>query len=112
MALRPCSGVAGRSMPCNRLLVTAYLLRHARLWLLVRLLVSVLLLRAEENPLQIALGGVGGLVVLSAAVNLFEMYRRHEFDFLGNLGVHRASLVWWAVVPPLLGETALLALRR
>lgn len=98
-------------MPFNRLLATAYLARHARLWLLTRLLVSALFLRAEENPLQIALGGVGGLIVLSAAVNLFEIYRRHEFDLLGNLGVHRRSLAWWALLPPLLGETALLALR-
>ena len=109
----PClaCGVAVGSMPSNRLLVSAYLARHARLWLLVRVLVSALFLHAEQNPWRIAPGGIAALVVLSATVNMFEMYRRREFELLGNLGVPRAAQLWWAFVPPLLGETILLAFR-
>ena len=101
----------------NRLLVQSYVLRHVGLWLLMRAFMSVLFLsaavsaHARFNPLAMPLSGVGTLVLASMSVNLVEMARRHEFDLLGNLGVTRAAIAAWSLLPPLLGEAVLLAFR-
>jgi hypothetical protein len=99
-------------MRVHRLLVTSYVARHARLWLLVRVTMSVLFVLVREHPLRLATGTIAGLVVLCAFLNVLEMARRHEFELLANLGVSRVTLAWWALMPPLLGETALLLFRR
>jgi|GEM_PF-4596512 len=101
----------------NRLLVQSYIWRHVKLWLLVRALVGALVLSAAVsahtrlNPLAMPLTGVGVLVLSSASVNVLEMSRRHEFDFLGNLGVTRGTIATWVLLPPLVGETVLLVFR-
>jgi hypothetical protein len=67
--------------------------------------------QARLNPLAMPLSAVGALILVSAGVSLLQMARHHEFDLLGNLGVARASIAALVLVPPVVGEALLLAVR-
>lgn len=101
----------------SRVLVQSYVLRHVQMWLLVRGLVSALLLSVSVsahvlfNPFAMPLSSVGLLILLCLVTNVIEIYRRHEVDFLENLGVTRRAVAAWSLLPPLAGEALLLALR-
>jgi hypothetical protein len=102
----------------NRYLGTL-LVRGAALWALARALIIALamFIAAAANldavsATDIALGTNVVLatwrVIMSAALVLVDLYRRHELALLSNLGVTTASAVALGVIPAGLIEVTLL----
>ena len=93
----------------NRLIVQAYLSRGARLWLIVRAMLSGVFLLAGTNPVRLsALVGVE-IVLLTGAVSFLEIRRRRERALLANLGVRPLVCGALSAAPALIGELALRA---
>lgn len=88
----------------NRLLVATYVVRHLRLWALVRVALSGVFLLAGTHPLYVTPWGMCVVVGLCAAISVFEVRLRHEWVLLGNLGVDRVALSGLLLVPPFAGE--------
>lgn len=97
-------GVQLRRMLPNRVLVTAYMWRHLRLWALLRVGLSGVFLLARTDPLRPTPSTECAIVVLCAAVSRVEVRVRHERALLGNLGVDSFALSILLLVPPLVGE--------
>jgi hypothetical protein len=93
-------------MHANPLIVRAYAARGAQLWIATRGLLSVLLVLAGINPVDLSVAAVVEIIALSVAVSFFDVHRRHERAFLANLGVHPLSLTVFFAVPALLAEVA------
>ena len=91
----------------NPLLVRAYVVRGAWLWLGTRAILAIVLLFAGGRPLD--LGGRGDLLTVALAVGLsfLETHLRGERLLLANLGVHPAMLGVLFAVPALAGEIVL-----
>ena len=97
-------------MLTNRLIVSAYVARNLKLWTLTRLVISAVLLSAKTNPLRLSPITIIGIALCCAIVSVIEIYRRHEFDLLGNLGVGSLAIGALALGPPLFGELLLHAI--
>jgi hypothetical protein len=90
-----------------RLIVRAYLVRAAAVWLTTRLVVSVVFAFGGENPFTIPVTGLFWLVVFSTALTLFDVRRRHERILIGNLAISPAFIATLATIPAAAGETLL-----
>ncbi len=91
-------------------IVFAYVIRHLRLWLLLRIGFSGLFLFTGTDPLRVTPWTAGAIVVICAMVSVVEVHRRHEWDLLGNLGVGRGVVALLMLTPPVAGEVAVRAL--
>jgi hypothetical protein len=91
-------------LAANRLLVQAYLLRGATLWLLTRILASVMIALADANPLTLSARSSLLIIVVATTLGFAQTWRLHETVLLGNLGVSRAMLAIWFAVPAVVGE--------
>jgi hypothetical protein len=91
----------------NSLLVRAYVVRGAWLWLGTRALLAIMLLLAGGSPLD--LGGGGDLLAVALAVGLsfLETHLRGERFLLANLGAHPVMLGALFAAPALAGEIVL-----
>jgi len=85
-------------------IVRSYLLRGSLLWLLARLLISVVIVAAHGDPLALPVRSSVIIVLVSTTLALAQTARLHEGTFLGNLGVSRALLACYFALPALLGE--------
>jgi hypothetical protein len=89
----------------TRLIAAAYVARGARLWLATRLVVTVVLLFGQEEPIKFSPMAFAGMIVLSTAACFLDVRRRREAALLGNLGVSRLSLAPLFIGPAVLGES-------
>ena len=110
MALVMARGVRPDRMLPNRLVVSTYVARHLRLWVLLRIGLSGLFVLAGTDPLRVGPLTLGAVVALGVAVSVVELHVRHERDLLGNLGVNSFALCALLIAPPLAGELVLRAL--
>ena len=111
MALGSLERVCHAPMRPNRLIVRAYLLRGARLWLGSRGLVSLMLLLRGFDPLRLSSVAMLTMIVLSVAVCFADTRRLRERALLGNLGVSPFILGALFAGPAIIGEAALATLR-
>lgn len=88
----------------NRLIVSAYAARNLQLWVLLRLVISAVFFFGRTDPLHLAPITICAIVTCSAMISFVEIYRRHEFDLLGNLGVGWLAISALSLGPPLFGE--------
>jgi len=107
MALAIAYGVRADRMLPNRLLVSAYVARHLRLWALLRVGLSGMFFLAGTDPLRVPPLTVGAIVALCAVVNVVELHVRHERALLGNLGVDPFVVSMLVTLPSLAGELLL-----
>lgn len=91
----------------NRILAVAYLSRGARLWLLIRIAATVVLVMAGADPLRLSGAVVTALIVLSVTVSFLDTYRHREHALLGNLAVSPLTLCILLTLPALAGELAI-----
>lgn len=91
----------------NLLLVRAYLVRGASLWLVARVALSGVFLLAGINPVQLSAAVVGEIILLSIGLSFLETRRRRERAFLANLAVGPLVLGALFAGPPIIGEFAL-----
>lgn len=75
-----------------------------RLWLVVRATVSLVLLAAGANPFRLSFSATCGLLALTIAIAFVDARRHHELVFVGNLGIHPATLALFIVAPAIIGE--------
>jgi hypothetical protein len=88
----------------NRLVVTTFVTRGVRLWLIVRAALSGLLYLAGTNPLRLPIATTLGVLFIAVTAGYVEVHLNHERDLLGNLGIKRRSLVGFFLVPAMIGE--------
>ena len=88
--------------------------RGAFVWVLVRMVATIAVvsqagtLGEPTRPADaLGLGGVIGVVLLTAALGRVDVWRRRERVLLTNLGVSRRALLVPLAAPPLAGEAAL-----
>jgi hypothetical protein len=91
----------------NALVVRAYALRSARLWLGLRATTAVGLAVANLPPFPRSLAAAHILIFLSLALCFAELWRRHERVLIGNLGVSPWTLGAVSLIPPLVCEAIL-----
>ena len=88
----------------NRVIVSAYLARNFQLWVFARLGISTVFLLAKTDPLRLAPLTMCAIAMCSAMISVLEIYRRAEFDLLGNLAVGWRAIGVLSLAPPLVGE--------
>jgi hypothetical protein len=91
-------------LAANWLLLRAYFLRGATLWLLTRALASVMIALADANPLTFSARSSLLIVIVAMTLGFAQTRRLHEAVLLGNLGVSRTLLAIWFAVPAVAGE--------
>jgi len=91
----------------NQLIVRAYLLRAAGLWLAVRSASGLVMAFAGSDPLRFTIGASVVVVALSIAVGFVEIGLRRESALLGNLGVSPLVLGCIFAAPAAVGEAIL-----
>ena len=96
----------------NPVIVRAYTLRGARLWLGTRAIVSLLIVSAGAHPLSQSAAAIFYVVLLSVAVCFIDTWRHDERALLGNLGVSAPVLACLYALPAILGEAFVLAAGR
>ena len=94
-------------MSPNRLVVRAYAIRGAKLWLATRAVVSIVFLFGQVNPLDFSVSGSVRMVAIAVCVSFLETHRRGERALLANLGIRPQMLAVLFVVPALIGEIGL-----
>ena len=88
----------------NPILLRAYLLRGALIWLGVRMIVAVIVSLAGGSPLQLSAATSLEVVAISVILGFVEFSRRRERALVANLGVSRLVLFWMYLFPASLGE--------
>jgi len=88
----------------NRLLVRAFLLRGARIWLLTRLIVTVVSLFADAGAALPSVTLSTGVVLLAMVLSYADTIRHHERALLANLGIHPFVLAALFAGPAIAGE--------
>jgi hypothetical protein len=101
-----------RPMLPNALVLRAYTLRSALLWLGLRGATALTLALAELPPFPRSLGAVHLFIALSLLLCFADVWRRHERVLIGNLGVSPWALGAICLVPAVIGELLLVALLR
>lgn len=91
----------------DALIARTYLLRGAVLWLLARLLISMVILLAKADPFALSPRASAIIILVSTTLACAQTLRLHELVLLGNLGVPRAQLALYFAVPALAGELIL-----
>jgi hypothetical protein len=87
-----------------KLIAHTYLFRGAGLWLLARILISVMMSLAELNPLTLSARSSALIVLVATVLGFAQTGRLREHVLLGNLGVSRAALALCFALPALAGE--------
>jgi hypothetical protein len=88
----------------NSLVLRAYLIRGAWLWIVARGIITGALLLAGSDALHLSPVAFIEVVLLIVALGWIDMRRRRESVFLANLGVSPLVLSALFGVPALLGE--------
>lgn len=88
----------------NPILLRAYLLRGALIWLGVRMIVATIVFFAGGSPLQLSAATSLEVVAISVILGFVEFSRRRERALLANLGVSRLILFWICLFPACVGE--------
>lgn len=88
----------------NRLVATMMLRRGARLYLIARVAISGLIVLSGDDPFRLPVSTTVGVLFTCITLGYVEMYRNHERDLLGNLGIKRRSIAGFFLVPALVGE--------
>lgn len=96
----------------NPLITRAFLARSARLWIVTRILASVVVALAGANPLHLTFAATMLIVAGSLALGVAEMYRRHERMLLENLAVSRLALAVLFTAPAIVGELGIFLAAR
>lgn len=89
-------------------IVRTYLWRGLRSWALVRVVVSAIWLLGGSSPLHLGFGARVMTVCLATMLAVSELSHRHEWVFLGNLGVSPALASVWLALPGAAAEVAIL----
>lgn len=92
----------------NPLIVRAYTVRGAYLWLSIRSLGSMLILLVGSNPLHLSLAVHLNFVLLSVALCFLDTRIHRERALLGNLAVSSPVLTAFFAGPAVAGELTLL----
>ena len=91
----------------NPLVVRAYLLRGALLWIVARAAITGALVLAGGDALKLSTTALVEVVLLIVALGWIETRRRREGALLANLGVSPLILSVFFAGPALLGEFVL-----
>jgi len=91
----------------NPLVVQAYLLRGALLWIVARAAIAGALVLAGGDALTLSTTALVEVVLLIVALGWIETRRRRESALLANLGVSPILLSVFFAGPALLGEFVL-----
>ena len=91
----------------NQLVVRAYLLRGAVLWIVTRAAITGVLLFTGANALKLSIASLVEVVLLIIALEWIETNRHREHTLPGNLGVSPLLLSVFFAAPALLGELVL-----
>jgi hypothetical protein len=92
----------------NPLVVRAYVLRSAWLWLGVRALTVLVLGVAELPPFPRSPKAALLFVLIGTTLCFVDAWRRRERALIGNLGVSPWTFAAMSVVPPTVGEICVL----
>lgn len=93
----------------NSVIVRAYMFRGAKLWLLLRTLLTGLFLLGGSPSILLPVSVLCGVVALSVFLAFLDTYRYRERVLLGNLGVRPVVLGMLFLIPAAIGETTLRA---
>jgi hypothetical protein len=88
----------------NPLVATLMLRRGARIWFVARSAISGVILLSGDDPLRLPIGTTVAVLLISVTLGYVELYRNHERDLIGNLGVKRRTIGALFLGPALLGE--------
>jgi len=88
----------------NWLLVRAYVLRGAILWLLARALVSMVMALADADPFAVSVRSSVIIILVTTALGFAQTLRLREGVLLRNLGLSPAMLALYFALPGLVGE--------
>lgn len=89
----------------NSLVVRAYLLRGALLWIVARAAITGALVLAGSDALRLSTIALVEVVLLIVALGWIETRRRGESVLLANLGVSPILFTFFFAGPALLGES-------
>jgi hypothetical protein len=90
----------------DRLILRAYLTRAVKLWLVSRILITVVFLFAGVDPLRLSVAAILEVVLVVVAIGFLDIRRHHESALLDNLAVSPRTLVALFAGPALAGEIA------
>jgi hypothetical protein len=96
----------------NALLVRAYAVRSARLWVGLRAATALTFSLAELPPFPRSAGAVHLFILISMLLCFADVWRRHERVLIGNLGVRPWILAAVCLAPPAFGEVFFVASLR
>jgi hypothetical protein len=88
----------------DRLIVRAYVTRAVKLWLLSRILITVVFVFGSVDPLRLSVAAVLEVVLVVVAIGFLDIRRHHERALLDNLAVSPLTLVALFAGPALVGE--------
>lgn len=91
----------------NALIMRAYLIRGALLWVVARAAITAALVLAGADALILSATALVETILLIVALGWIETGRRREHDLLANLAVSPLILSFLFAVPALLGEFVL-----
>lgn len=94
------------------LIIRSYCARSLRLWVLLRLALSVVFLLAGDNPFRLATPTALAIAGLSSFLALLDVQRNRELSLLGNLGISSGMLAALLSAPPFISEAILIVLGR
>jgi hypothetical protein len=81
--------------------------RGARLWLLLRVLLTVFFFLDGSPSIRVPLAVLIAIILLSVFISFLDTYRYRERVLLGNLGLRPAILGILFFIPAAIGEGAL-----
>ena len=99
-------------MLANPVVVRAYALRSANLWLGLRGTMALVLAVADLPPFPRSANAVLFFVLVTTLICVLDVRRRHERALIGNLGLSLWTLAGISVIPPILAEVAFVAATR
>jgi asparagine N-glycosylation enzyme membrane subunit Stt3 len=88
----------------NRLLARAFLLRGARIWLLTRLIVTVVSLFADAGTARPSPTLSAEVIAIAVVLSLVDTFRHRERALLANLGIGPFALIALFALPAVAGE--------
>lgn len=97
-------------MQTNSLVVRAYVVRGARLWLVTRALLAAVFFFGQADPIRTPTLGAALIILSVVGVSVLETHQRGEFVFLANLGVRPGMIAAMFAAPATVAEVALQSL--
>lgn len=94
-------------MKPNNEIVRVYVFRGARLWLSLRILVTIVFLLGGTSPIRVPPMVLVAIILLSVFLGFLDTYRYRERVLLGNLGIRPHILGILFLIPAATGEATI-----